>query len=84
MNQIFGCSSQVLVQSQSMRVMKKTAKVGASFLFVVGSMFIFVSKLKLDLHLILPQVLFVMPKNLKSSQKGKRMCIIYTQNCGLV
>ncbi|CAN6871046.1 unnamed protein product [Brassica oleracea] len=39
--QSFGCLSQVLVQSQSMRVMKKTAK-----------------------------VLIVMPKNMRSSQKG--------------
>ncbi|KAF3584726.1 hypothetical protein F2Q69_00031871 [Brassica cretica] len=52
--QSFGCLSQVLVQSQSRRVMKKTAK-----------------------------VLIVMPKNMRSSQKGKCihlllfLCIFY-------
>lgn len=50
--------------------MKKTAKVPL-FVFFVGSTFIFLLKLKLDLCLILVQVLIVMPKNMRSSQKGK-------------
>ena len=62
--------------------MKKTAKVPL-FVFFVGSTFIFLLKLKLDLCLILVQVLIVMPKNMRSSHKGKCihlllfLCIFY-------
>ena len=63
--------------------MKKTAKVPLFGFFFVGSTFISLSKLKLDLCLILVQVLIVMPKNMRSSQKGKCihlllfLCIFY-------